>query len=238
MISRPVFATVTIASLFAAAVTLPMSGCAMTDALEVSAFLPPPPVVESAVDADETAWLRGKELREGERLQEASFDSQKVSARWIEAMMTPVLGREINKTATPALHALIKSSLKAAKHVSRGAKGRFYGRLRPFAVHPEDETCNREVRDDLNAKASYPSGHTTAVWTVGLALSAAIPEKAGAILDRAYRAGDNRWICGHHWKSDVDAGRALASATYAKLSADPDFQAKLRAAREEFAQSN
>ena len=235
MISRPVLTTLTLASVFSAFVSLPLAGCAMTDALEVSAFLPPPPALHSAIEADEKAWLRGKELRVGDRLTEASFDSQKVSPRWIEAMMTPVLGREINKTATPAIHALIKASLKASKDVSRGAKGRFYGRLRPYAVHPEDATCNREVRDELNAKASYPSGHTTAVWTAGLALSAAIPEKAGAILDRAYRAGDNRWICGHHWKSDVDAGRALASAAYAKLSADGDFQAKLLAARQEFA---
>lgn len=226
-----------VTALLTFSVTLPVAGCAMTEGAAIAKFLPPPPVSAEALRADELARSEGIRLREGERGIEAAFDSQKVSSRWIEAMMSPVLGMTLGKTETPAVHALIKTSLKAAKRSSRAAKGRFYGRERPFVTHPDDLTCNREVRDELNKKSSYPSGHTTAVWTAGLALAAAFPEKAGEILDRAYRAGDNRWICGHHWQSDVEAGRALAAATFARLAAEREFGERLEAARLEFAQS-
>lgn len=233
--SRSFLPIFTLTTLVAASLTLPVAGCAMTEAAGLAAFLPPPPALESQLKADEDAHRLGIELRTGERLHEARFDSQKVNPAWIRAMMSPVVGFEITKEKTPAVNALIVSTLQASKNASRAAKGRFFGRLRPFAEHPEDSSCNREVREQLNARASYPSGHTTAVWTAGLALSAAMPEKAAAILDRAYRAGENRWICGHHWKSDVEAGRALAAAVYARLSADIAFQAQLAAAREEIA---
>ena len=232
---KRIFLSLMVGATLLSGTLMPLAGCAMNEALETASFLPPPPPTEAG-SADELARLEGIPLREGSRGDMAIYDSKKVSAKWIEGMMSPVLGIELDKQRTPALHKLIVASLEAAKETSRAAKLKFYGRLRPFAVHRDDLTCNREARDGLNEKSSYPSGHTTAVWTVGLALSAAVPEKAGKILERAYQAGESRWICGHHWKSDVDAGRTLASAGYARLTANPSYLKLIEAARKEFSQ--
>ncbi|EJX07260.1 acid phosphatase [gut metagenome] len=195
----------------------------MSEAERTAALLPPPPAVTESVQTDELAREAGIPLRAGERGDMARYDSKKVSSKWIEGMMSPVLGVTLGKKTTPALHRLIAVTLDAAKASGKAAKLKYYGRLRPFVLHPDDLTCDKDARDHLNEKSSYPSGHTTAVWAAGLALSAAVPEKADKILDRAFQAGESRWICGHHWKSDVEAGRALAAATYAGLTADPDY---------------
>jgi acid phosphatase (class A) len=56
-----------------------------------------------------------------------------------------------------------------------------------------------------------------------------------AILARGRQIGDDRVIGGVHFPSDVEAGRTLAQAIFAKLMASPDFQADLARAKTEIA---
>jgi acid phosphatase (class A) len=42
-------------------------------------------------------------------------------------------------------------------------------------------------------------------------------------------------ICGVHWQSDVDAGRVMGAAAFARLQSDPVFVAQLAEARNELA---
>jgi len=51
-----------------------------------------------------------------------------------------------------------------------------------------------------------------------------------------YQWGQSRVIAGYHWQSDIDAGRLLASAGYARLHTNEQFLADMAAARAEFAQ--
>jgi acid phosphatase (class A) len=66
-----------------------------------------------------------------------------------------------------------------------------------------------------------------------LTLSEIAPDRADSILQRGRAFGQSRGICGVHWKSDIEAGRIVGAATFARLQADPVFEAQMAAARAE-----
>jgi acid phosphatase (class A) len=60
-----------------------------------------------------------------------------------------------------------------------------------------------------------------------------VPDKAQALLARASRFAENRLICGYHFRSDIVAGQELGTVMAITLMAEPDFQARMNAARTE-----
>lgn len=64
----------------------------------------------------------------------------------------------------------------------------------------------------LQKNSSFPSGHTTAAYSWGIALAGMIPELAPQIMARASEAGNNRIVLGVHYPLDVIGGRVGASA--------------------------
>jgi len=81
---------------------------------------------------------------------------------------------------------------------------------------------------------SYPSGHSARGWMFALVLCSVAPERAEAIAVRANAFAMNRVICGHHWKSDIDAGKALATVLFAAISGTQEYQEQLQKARAEY----
>ncbi|OZG60591.1 phosphoesterase [Bifidobacterium myosotis] len=65
---------------------------------------------------------------------------------------------------------------------------------------------------NLQKNSSYPSGHTTAAYSWGIALAGILPELAPQILARASEAGNNRIVLGVHYPLDIMGGRIGASA--------------------------
>ena len=51
---------------------------------------------------------------------------------------------------------------------------------------------------------------------------------------RANAFAMNRVICGHHWKSDIDAGKIEASVIFAAITGTPEYQEQLQKARAEY----
>ena len=100
------------------------------------------------------------------------------------------------------------------------------------------ETCNTKDQKVISTNGSYPSGHTSIGWATALVLAEVNPANQDAILERGYQFGQSRVICGYHWQSDVDAGRIVGSAAVATLHSDPEFQAQLAKAKQEFAQKS
>ena len=45
--------------------------------------------------------------------------------------------------------------------------------------------------------------------------------------------GTSRYICGAHWRSDVEAGRLVGAATVSRLHDDPVYRAQQALARKE-----
>jgi acid phosphatase (class A) len=135
--------------------------------------------------------------------------------------------------ATPALYRLLGrmmidvglSTYKAKLH---------YQRVRPFVAHG-DATCFPADDAALRQDGSYPSGHSALGWGWALVLAEIDSARADAILQRGRDFGTSRLVCNVHWASDVDAGRLIASATVARLHADPAFRADLAAAQAELA---
>ena len=127
-------------------------------------------------------------------------------------------------------HIIAKVTTDAKKSTEIGKDT--FQRERPYAYYDTTScTGNTKVSDPDKATHSYPSAHSTRGMVVAHVLadmlddpndkSHAIREK---VLSRGMRYGDNRIICGAHWRSDIEAGRILASAVYEKLNNNEEFK--------------
>ena len=96
-------------------------------------------------------------------------------------------------------------------------------------------SCTPAEEGYLRTNGSYPSGHSSIGWLWALVLTEIAPDRTDAILQRGRAFGQSRGICGVHWKSDIEAGRIIGAATFARLQSNPLFGAQLEAARAEVA---
>ena len=84
---------------------------------------------------------------------------------------------------------------------------------------------------------SYPSGHSSYIWNLGLALSEVMPDRADRIMRAAYEFSVNRTIARYHWNSDIIQGRTVGAIINPVLHATTDYKydKRLKAAQEEYA---
>lgn len=200
-----------------------------TDELpDVVQYLPPPPELDSpqfAYDTSQYEW--GKTVRETARGDTALIDSDYSIKNMCRVFSKP-FGITISQEHTPAIYRMLYNSLLT---IARGtATGKvYYNRRRPFQYFNEPLYSTEK----LNGQ-SYPSAHTTRGWAMALLLLEVNPDAQNALLRRAYDFGQSRVIVGAHWQSDVEAGRYVASACYARLHTSPEFLDMMAAARQEF----
>jgi acid phosphatase (class A) len=189
--------------------------------------LPPPPAAGSDAAAEDLAVFKATRALDG-------------SARWALAARDAVnyvgafdcaLGVALSPTATPRTFALLRRVGADAAVLTNAAKDH-YGRPRPLASH-EGPICVESQRSALLKSASYPSGHATYGWAVGLILAELAPDRASALLARARAFGESRVVCGVHYVSDIDEGRTNGALLVAALHGDPAFRRDLDAARSE-----
>ena len=107
----------------------------------------------------------------------------------------------------------------------------YFMRKRPYVIDATIKTCTATEED--GDYASYPSGHATMGFSMGIVLAYLIPEKSAAIMDRANLYAENRLICGAHHRSDVIAGQVLGSLVAVQLMQNDEFQKMLQAAKHE-----
>lgn len=144
----------------------------------------------------------------------------------------PVLGEGFTEADYPLTDAALERVLAPLGAAIGVAKNR-YDRERPFEADSAVTPCI-EATDRIRASGSYPSGHAAFGWAWGLVLAELAPAHADAILARAREYGDSRVVCGLHYPSDIEAGRAIAVAALARLHAGSEFRAAIDAARVEF----
>jgi len=87
------------------------------------------------------------------------------------------------------------------------------------------------VPDNLNR--SYPSGHTTLGYAMGVILADLIPEKSKLIMERTRLYGENRVNCGAHFPSDVVGGQVLGTLVAKELLKHNEFKSLMKDSREE-----
>ena len=191
-------------------------------------YLPPPPDSTSAHFAyDMSQYYWGKSIRDTERGQMAIEDADCSTSHLLE-IYSPYMGIPLSKTTTPSIYKMMSNAL------TTGGKGvslckSYYQRVRPFQRYGEPVASGESL-----GQTSYPSGHTNRGWLAALLLVEVNPDAQDEILARGYEFGQSRVIVGAHWQSDVDGGRVVASACFARLHTDSTFLSEMAAAKEEY----
>ena len=200
---------------------------AYVDASQTRAFqvLPAPPAADSAVTRSELAELhRLQSLRTPSQVMRAVADDKNETI----FLFSDLMGSGFTPGALPKT-ALLGARVHGDEGVNTDPAKNGFKRVRPYNL---DKTlkpvCKTKTIDD-----SYPSGHTTTGYMLALTLIDMVPEMRDEILARADDYANNRLVCGVHYPSDLPASRALAYAIHAAMSANPDYQRDLAAARQE-----
>jgi len=193
-------------------------------------ILPPPPKPGSGVEADDrAAFTVSRSLQGSPRWALATSDAEEAP----EAMFLDfacALGVTLDDGKAPVLSNMFSRVQRDAGQLI-GLPKDHYARHRPYL--DQDGAICVDKTPSLAASPSYPSGHSTLSWAQALILAELAPDRATQILTRARVYAESRVVCGVHYPSDIEAGRANGSILVAALHASPEFRADLDKARAE-----
>jgi len=195
--------------------------------VDASRLLPPPPAVGSVEEKAEFDELRAIAAR--------STPEQRAVAKHDAEDETPdifnaVMGFDI--ATRPQTFKLLDMVVKEEDGDSKAAKA-FFHRDRPYSADPSLKTCT-PVKPG-KAPTSYPSGHSSLAFSMGVVLASLLPEKSQAILARSAEYAEHRLVCGVHFRSDIVAGQQFGTVLALRLMQNPQFQAQMTLARAELA---
>lgn len=199
-------------------------------AIGAEAYLAPPPARGSAREVgDLEVYSATRALEGSDRWRQAQSDANADGPTAPKALDC-ALGTSLDPAKQPVLLRMLARASTDSDNLSRSAKVKF-ARKRPFLIKDGPICVAREQW--LIDQGSYPSGHAATGWVWGLILSELAPDRAEVLMSRARSFGESRVVCGVHYVSDIEAGRVVASATVARLHANPVFKADLETARAE-----
>jgi acid phosphatase (class A) len=141
-----------------------------------------------------------------------------------------VIGPRWDLSKLPKTKLLLKKVMEVDRPDSSSAK-KYYQRPRPWMIDRKIQTCAKHA--DGPALDSYPSGHAMLGYELGVVLASLMPDKAQAILARAELYGENRILCGFHFRSDVAAGQQYGTVLAVEMLQHPRFHAWFLEARQE-----
>jgi acid phosphatase (class A) len=176
-------------------------------------LLPPPPKDGSPEQQREMAEVkRIIQTRTKERHDQAIWDARHEDPTPFVA----VLGSNVDLGKLPATSRLLADIMNDQAAAASRAKEYFHRKFPIAAAMPADSfadwTCDEKVRrPEAFPLRSYPSGHTTMAFTIGVVLSGLVPEKSQEILARSASYAYSREVCGDHYHSDVEAGHVLGT---------------------------
>ena len=187
-------------------------------------LLPPPPEPGSSQAKAEIAELDRIQAKRTK----AEFDAATRDAHTETLMMfAPVLGSGFDLEKLPATAKLSSDLAKTEEAVTKGGKD-FFKRTRPYIVDTKLVTC--EPPKPAPAQNSYPSGHATVAYIMGVVMASMVPDKAQAILSRSKEFAENRLVCGVHYRSDLVAGETLGTLVGSELLQNAAFKPEYDAA--------
>ncbi|EIZ77353.1 acid phosphatase [Novosphingobium sp. Rr 2-17] len=194
-------------------------------------LVPPPPAAGSAAMQRDEAGAKSAVAQRGSPRWTLAIADAQLSPQALGADFSCAAAIAIGPQTTPVLTKLLQRATADFAISARPAK-KLYHRARPFTQN-DQPICTPDAAEGLRKDGSYPSGHSTIGFGTALVLAEVIPSRATALIARGRAFGDSRRICNVHWTSDIEEGRFMASAVFARLNADPAFQADLAAARAE-----
>lgn len=193
-------------------------------------WLPDPPELTSAQFTYDFYWYQnGRVLREEGAVAERALYDERAE---LCDVFSPEFGLELSPETTPEILTLAEHATTDANKANQVIKNK-YQRKRPFAQFHEPSL--KPWTDEEEASTySYPSGHSSRGWMYALVLSTVAPDRLEALLSRASEYAHNRVICGHHWKTDIDASALLAAGIFAAVVCTDAYQEQLVKARQEY----
>jgi acid phosphatase (class A) len=193
-------------------------GTAFVGRVDASRFLPPPPAAGSPQAQAELAELRDLIAHSTPEQRElATHDAKDETGDFF----APAIGAGFDLAQLPATARMLADIGADEEMVTKPAKT-FFHRDRPYTVVPGLDTCT--PHKDSAKPNSYPSGHATRSFAMGVVLASLMPDKAQAVLTRAGQYAEERLICGVHFRSDIVAGQALGTVLGLELMRDPAFR--------------
>jgi acid phosphatase (class A) len=195
--------------------------------VDVRGLLPPPPAPGSPQERAEIAELRHiAKTRSPAALAAAIRDANDESG----AFFAEVIGAGFDLASLPATAKMLNDVHATEEAAAKPAK-MFFARDRPWIAISKLQTCTPHKPGP--AKNSYPSGHATVAYAMGVILAALLPAKAQAILERSAEFSENRLVCGVHFRSDIVAGQVFGTVLAQDLLQNSQFQLEYAAAAAE-----
>jgi acid phosphatase (class A) len=186
--------------------------------IPLAEVIPPPPARGSSVEQAEIAdILKVQAAVSPAGAAQAKQDNDIEDATIFGSAIGP--GWDLSKL--PATKFLIDRIMDVDRADSDAAK-KFFHRSRPWIVDPRVHTCAEHGNGP--ADNSYPSGHAMLGFELGVVLASLMPNHAQAILARATQYGENRIVCGFHFRSDVTAGEQYGTVLAVEMLQNPTFK--------------
>jgi acid phosphatase (class A) len=197
------------------------------DRIPLETIVPPPPLYGSAIEREEIAEiLKVQAAASPAALAQAKRDNDIEDA----TIFTTVLGPGWDLSKLPKTRFLIDRIMEVDRRDSHEAK-KYFRRARPWIVDPKIQTC--AAHGGGPSEDSYPSGHTMLGFEIGVVLASLMPNHAQAILARATQYGENRILCGFHFRSDVTAGEQFGTVLAVEMMENRVFGSWFNEARAE-----
>lgn len=202
--------------------------------IDPSRLLAPPAKDGSETQQREMAAVKLLiQTRTAERFAQAKWDAEHEDVTPFAA----TIGPEFDLQKLPATNKLLQSVLNDQAVAASTAKDYFHRKFPVTAEMPKsysEWTCDAgDRKPESRPLRSYPSGHATLGYSVGVVLAALIPEKSQAILVRSADYAYSREVCGDHYHSDVEASRAFGTAIGAMLLNNAALKPQIDAAKAE-----
>lgn len=197
--------------------------------IEPGQFLPPPPAEGSPAAKAEMKEVNGIIAR--------SSATEIAAAARDDADEGPdiyngVIGFDV-KTRPETLKLLTMTADEEETDTKKAKT--FFHRKRPWVIDPAVKTCTLEKLNQV--PNSYPSGHATLAYSLGVVLTHLMPEKSQAILARASEYSEHRLVCGMHFRADIVASQQYGTLLALRLMENSAFMAQMDKARGELGQT-
>jgi acid phosphatase (class A) len=193
--------------------------------VDASRLLPPPPKAGSVDEQAEFQELKAIAARSTpQEVAVAAHDAKDETPD----IFNTAIGFDV--TAKPETFKLLKMVVEEEDGDTKMAKT-FFHRPRPYSVDASLKTC--EPVKPGKAPNSYPSGHASLAFSMGVVLASLVPEKSQAVLARASDYAEHRLVCGVHYRSDIVAGQQFGTILALRLMQNPAFRAQMDLAKAE-----
>ena len=192
----------------------------------IDSTIPPPPISSSFEYKLEVEFMKNRISKLSDAQKELAIkDALNESVGFFSDTLA---GFDIAKL--PKTKLLFDKVKYNAGYEARSFKN-YFKTKRPYQVDADIQACVAPKPSNLDR--SYPSGHTTMGYAMGVVLANLVPEKAKEIMERSRLYGENRINCGAHFPSDVSGGQVLGTLVAKELLKNNEFQLLMKASKEE-----